>query len=88
MIIVLSDGNPAAMIGYGVSGSAHDDYLKKVVKQIENTPGMEVIGIGIMDRAVKKFYTRNLVVSRISELPTVAMGQLKDALMAGMTKAA
>lgn len=88
VIIVLSDGHPAAMSGTGYGRDVHNEYLKKVVKQIEHTPGMEVIGIGIMDDAVEQFYSRALVVSRISELPQVAMTQLKDALLAGMNKAA
>lgn len=75
IIMVLSDGIPSA----GGSGS-HTQRLKDVVKVLERTPGLELLGIGIQTDAPAKFYSKSVVVHKIDELPSVAMTQLKALL--------
>jgi cobaltochelatase CobT len=72
MMLVLSDGVPAA---YG-DCDALRVHLKKVVKQIEAS-GIKVVGLGIQTDAVASFYTRHLVVRRLSDLPTTVLKELK-----------
>ncbi|MDX5368504.1 MAG: hypothetical protein LPL29_03925 [Alphaproteobacteria bacterium] len=88
IIIVLSDGQPAASQGAKIRGDAAGRYLKYVSSLIERTPGLEVIGIGINTTSVKTFYSRHAVVNRISDLPRVAMTELSDALLGKVTHTA
>ncbi len=65
ILFVLSDGTPA-------NGSTSLGILNKLLKdtvcKIENS-GIEVIGIGMEDNAVEKFYKDNFVVNDIEDLP-------------------
>ena len=75
ILIVLSDGNPVCY------GDKHQirSHLKKTVKDIIKSK-IEVLGIGINDDAVKTYYPKHLVINRLSDLPTVVMGQLRKFL--------
>ena len=77
VMIVLSDGAPAGD-GDNVELQRH---TKRVIKRIEDSSGMEIVGIGIASSAVKQFYTRNVVLNDIDSLPAVVMGELKHALL-------
>lgn len=76
ILIVLSDGNPACPGDYR---SLHR-HLKKTVKEVENR-GIDVLGIGIESEAPKHFYSRYVLLDRISELPTTVIGEIKRLLM-------
>jgi cobaltochelatase CobT len=76
ILIVLSDGRPAAHGGAG----GFDAHLKSVVKSIQGS-GTDVIGIGIQDQSVKAFYPKHVIINRVSELPSVVMTQLKALLI-------
>lgn len=75
-MIVLSDGHPACA---GDSGRV-SQHLKEVVKGAE-AAGVNVIGIGIQDEAVKRFYSKHVVIQDVSELPTTVMLQLRKLLI-------
>lgn len=75
ILIVLSDGNPVA----NGDKSALRSHLKKVVDDISKS-SIEVLGIGIMDDAVKTYYPKHLVIEKLEDLPTIVMGQLKKFL--------
>lgn len=75
ILIVLSDGEPAAPPGHGL-----DEHLHKVVRDLSQK--MEVVGIGIQTRAVEEFYPRHVVLNDLAELPTVVMRQLTALLLA------
>ena len=81
IMIVLSDGQPVAASGDGVPGDAHKVRMKSVSAMIKRTKGLEVIGIGIMADAVRSYYDHSVVVKSIDELPSVAMSELKGALL-------
>ena len=76
VLLVFSDGQPATMPGYGVR-----DHLKRTVKDIESS-GIDVVGIGIQSEAVKDYYSKSVVLSDASDLPTTVMAQLTSLLLA------
>lgn len=73
LMIVLSDGSPA---GTSISGSI-SDHTKKVVQAIEKSGQVEIVGIGIMDQNVKRFYKEHQVINDSNELEQ-ALLQLID----------
>lgn len=75
IMFVLSDGRPA---GSGVGD--FDAHLRASVKMIEKS-GVDVVGIGICDESVKKFYPKNVVIRSVAELGGAVMGQLKALLV-------
>jgi len=79
LMIVLSDGAPAAM------GSSYDirEYTRRVIRDIEKTD-TNIIGIGILSRAVEDYYTDNLVLNKVEDLPSAVMGKLKTILLASL----
>jgi len=76
VMIVLSDGAPACL---GDSGGLQR-HLKKVVKDVEST-GIKVVGIGINSSEVQKFYSRNIVINNVGELPTRVIKELRHMLL-------
>lgn len=76
IMIVLSDGCPA---GYGES-SVLSRHLKDTVKSIEKS-GTRVIGIGINSDEVKRFYSKNIIIKKIEELPSTVISELRVLLM-------
>jgi hypothetical protein len=76
ILIVLSDGYPCA---YGDS-KAINKHLKKVVKEIESS-GIDVLGIGIQSKSVETFYSKNVVLDSVADLPTAVIGKVKQLLM-------
>lgn len=81
VIIVMSDGFPAARQGKNIEGDAAERYMAHVAKLLTRTPGLELVGIGIMSDAVKHYYPRCAVINNVADLPAVAMNELKHALM-------
>ena len=76
VMMVLSDGQPAAS---GDTGNLRT-HLKKVIKELTERD-IEMIGIGIQSEAVKDYYPKSVVLSRIEDLPTVVIGQLTKLLL-------
>jgi cobaltochelatase CobT len=74
IMIVLSDGQPAGH-GYG----DYAGHLKETVKRIE-AANVDVVGIGIMDKSVERFYKKNVTMRDVRELPSIVTGQLKAML--------
>jgi hypothetical protein len=64
-VVVISDGQPAPSLKH--SGYEYD--LAKVVQSILNDTNQHVVGIGVQNPAVEKFYPDNVVIEDISELP-------------------
>jgi cobalamin biosynthesis protein CobT len=75
-MIVFSDGRPEA---YGSGADQHRDLLK-AVKEI-TASGINLIGIGIGDNAVRNYYPKCSVVNNIGELPNVLLKVLSDTLL-------
>jgi Cobalamin biosynthesis protein CobT VWA domain/Streptomycin adenylyltransferase len=75
LLIVLSDGQPAAHRGSGIHG-----FTKKVVKAIENEGRVDIYGLGIMSNAVKQFYKQFSVIEDSSELEVALLTILKNKL--------
>jgi cobalamin biosynthesis protein CobT len=73
LLIVLSDGQPAASRGGDIYG-----YTKEVIESIENRRDVEIYGIGIQSSAVKDLYSHNRVIHRSSELEEAILNVIKD----------
>lgn len=76
IMFVLSDGHPACYGDY-VKQYQH---LKDVTKLIEKQ-GVDLVGIGICDSAVKEFYSKYIVLNSANNLPATILGLLKDKLL-------
>tara|TARA_B110000046_G_scaffold10626_1_gene10602 strand:- start:3186 stop:5036 length:1851 start_codon:yes stop_codon:yes gene_type:complete len=76
VMLVLSDGSPAA--------SGHHEnihlYTRKAVDEAAKA-GTDIIGIGIIDRSVQRFYPKYTVVKDLSDLAGSALDQLSRALL-------
>ena len=77
IMIVLSDGCPCAR----GSSSVQSRHLKETVKKIEKS-GTKVIGIGIQSDAVRTYYSKNIVVQNVEELPKGVIRELRTMLLA------
>jgi len=81
VLIVLSDGSPAAAsnMGYSKRENGLNEHLKGVVEDLAKLK-VETIGIGIQDGSVKHFYPRHMVLRETEDLPGAVMGELKRIL--------
>jgi cobalamin biosynthesis protein CobT len=43
--------------------------------------GIELVGVGVLTDAVEDFYPRNVVVSRLAELPSIVFSVLSSMLL-------
>lgn len=77
ILIVLSDGLPSSYPG---DGAAQAEHLKSVVKTIGDS-GIDVLGIGIQDESVKKFYPRHVILQDVEDLPKTVMKEIKQRLL-------
>jgi cobalamin biosynthesis protein CobT len=77
VLIVLSDGHPAGMSRF--PDEIYSD-LHKAVEECEKKK-IETIGVGIMDKAVKDFYPKHIVLKDLAELPKQVMKELKGILL-------
>ena len=75
-MLVLSDGSPAC------SGDwmAIDRYTRQAVHDAEKS-GTDIIGLGILDESVQRYYPKYTVINDISDLAGAAMDQLARALI-------
>jgi cobalamin biosynthesis protein CobT len=77
MLIVLSDGMPCDSKGlYNCS-----EHLTDVVTQIERDGRVTIVGIGILDGAVEKFYSRCRVISDVTNIEEVLLNILKQEVL-------
>lgn len=72
VILVLSDGQPAGANNCG-------PHLKLTVEKMAKV-GIDCIGIGIMDSAVRRFYPKFVVLNSIDDLPVEVMRELRTLL--------
>jgi len=75
-MFVLSDGRPCADGDF----AAMDRDLVESVRKIENS-GVGVVGIGIGDDCVRRYYSKNVVITGVDELPDLIMKELKNLLV-------
>jgi cobalamin biosynthesis protein CobT len=77
ILMVLSDGYPATGDGHPVILRTD---LRARIEEITHS-GIELIGVGLLDDAVEKFYAHNIVVRKLDELPTMAFTVLSKLLL-------
>lgn len=78
VLFVLSDGSPACSSDY-----SYDDHTKHCKKAIDaaRRQGVECVGIGICDSAVKNIYDDHVVINNPSDLSKVAFNKLTKILL-------
>lgn len=77
VLMVLSDGHPA--FPGDVSAAEHE--LKRIVKEVDSYNDFEVVGVGIEDASVSRFYPKNIVLNNVSDLPSAVIGEMKHILL-------
>lgn len=77
IMIVLSDGSPW---DGRVAPEFIGNTMKHNIAMLEKS-GVEVIGIGIQDDSVKRFYKRHMVIDNPTELPKVVTAELRHLLV-------
>lgn len=78
VMIVLSDGEPAGHSMVGRDVLFRD--LKDRVQKIERS-GVDVVAIGIESTAVERFYSKNVVLQNVKDLPTTVIRELRHLLI-------
>lgn len=78
VLFVLSDGHPACYSD--ASMDSHVKHIRNIIKEHERK-GVECVGIGICDSAVKEIYTKNVVVNNVEELANKVFNQLTELLV-------
>jgi cobalamin biosynthesis protein CobT len=81
VLIVLSDGSPADGVGETDASYA----LKVTVKQIEEDKQADIIGIGIMDTEVRRFYKQHTVINKAEELEDGLMKVITSNILTGVS---
>lgn len=81
VMIVLSDGSPAD----GVGDTDPVYALRKIVKEIEASKKVDIIGIGIMDRNVQEFYSKHVLIKKADELEDALMKVITGSILSGGT---
>lgn len=71
-MLVLSDGMPSCSHSKSAVLNSH---LKSVVKSLEKG-GIDVIGLGILTEAPRKFYERHIIVNELADLPEKVVAEL------------
>ena len=80
VMCVLSDGQPAFYVGNDVDREVAYQYLPDVVRGLGDR-GIDLIGIGICDSAVGRYYPKYVVLSEVSDLPGEIMNQIAKMLL-------
>lgn len=78
VLIVLSDGAPACPGDW----NAIDSHLSTVAKKLSRDDKVEVIGIGIQDDSVKRYYDKFVILKNLADLPTTVVAELSKVLLA------
>lgn len=74
IMIVLSDGQPA-------DGSNPTRFLQHVTKEIQDSKGCELYGIGIQNESVKHFYKDYRILTRPDQLEATLLDLIKSSMM-------
>lgn len=78
VMVVFSDGRPATASDFG--GEHLRMHLRSVVADIE-AAGVDVMGVGIRDHNVERFYPKHVVVNSVEELAGSSLDIMARALM-------
>jgi len=66
VMIVMSDGSPAA----SKSSSGLGQFTDKVIKEIERSKVVDIYGLGLCSNSVESYYTANSVVDNPADIPS------------------
>jgi hypothetical protein len=65
LLIVMSDGSPAASRGY----DGLEEFTSKVIKEIEASKAVDIYGLGLCSNAVSRYYKAHSIVNNPEEIP-------------------
>lgn len=77
VMITLSDGCPAFRTHWHRRG---DQYTRNAVDAAVKA-GVDIMGVGILDRSVERYYPKHVVINNINDLAGAAMDQIARALL-------
>ncbi len=80
VLITLTDGAPATAYGRPNAEARHMQYVRDVVAWIQSE-GTQVVGIGIFDDSVSRFYDKYVVIRNADDLAGEPMTQLAKILL-------
>jgi cobaltochelatase CobT len=79
LLVVFSDGSPAA---HAVGGGSIVEHLHLVAKAIEKEKKVDLIGVGILDDNVERFYKQHIVIRKVAELEVKLLELLRRKIVA------
>ena len=65
LLIVMSDGSPAASAGY----DGIEEFTSKVIKEIEACKFVDIYGLGLCSSAVSEYYKAHSIVTKPEDIP-------------------
>ena len=65
LLIVMSDGSPAASAGY----DGLEEFTSKVIKEIEACKFVDIYGLGLCSSAVSEYYKAHSIVTKPEDIP-------------------
>jgi cobaltochelatase CobT len=80
VLLVLSDGWPAWYGSYSRTERDCDYWTRAAAERVREL-GIQMVGIGIMDEAVKKFYPRHVVLHSVEDLGKTVLDQVAKLLL-------
>ena len=78
VMLVFSDGSPSCAMSK-ITDLNKD--TQKAIQQIEDE-GINLVGVGILDPSVKRFYRKHVVLNSIKDLPGRTLKEMSDAILA------
>ncbi|WP_338855236.1 porphyrin biosynthesis protein (plasmid) [Klebsiella pneumoniae] len=75
IMIVQSDGAPCA------AGDGFSNHLRSVTNDIENTSDINLLAIGILTDAPRRYYKNNALVNKVEELGTSVVSELSRIIL-------
>lgn len=80
LMVVFSDGQPTDSVGTQGRSANVSWYLKQVVQSIERQSPVSIVGIGIMDQNVKRYYKEHKVINNAEELEPALLAVIEGKL--------
>jgi cobalamin biosynthesis protein CobT len=80
VLFVLTDGQPFGHWGNFRTGNRFSRHAKDVIKDVENSGTIDIIGIGI-EYDLSGYFSRGIVIDNLSQLPSVLMAELRSSVI-------
>jgi cobalamin biosynthesis protein CobT len=80
ILLALSDGYPAWHGAYDRNGKDCDYWTRAAAERVQEM-GIQMVGVGILDDSVKRYYPRHVVLRDVSELGKTVLDQVAKLLL-------